>query len=181
MSSQINNAAQINGPAERIVFTGFMGVGKSTVARHVGFMLKTRRIDLDRFIEESEKRSIAEIIEQQSEAVFREIESRALATALDSDEAKIISLGGGAWTFERNRKMIREKKCLTIWLNAPFEHCWRNIQRSKNKRPLLRTKENARQLYEDRQKVYCLADWHFVIHPDQSSLDVARQIVEKIF
>ncbi|HEV7644887.1 MAG TPA: shikimate kinase [Pyrinomonadaceae bacterium] len=166
---------------QRIVFTGFMGVGKSTVARHVGFMLKTRRIDLDRFIEEGEGRTIAEIIEQQSEAVFRDIESQALKTALTAHDAKIISLGGGTWTFEENRKTIREKKCLTIWLNAPFEHCWRNIQRSKNKRPLLQNKENARRLYDDRQKVYCLADWHFVIHPDQTSLDVARQIIEEIF
>jgi shikimate kinase len=174
-------STETDSSAQRIVFTGFMGVGKSTVARHLGFMLKTKRIDLDRFIEESEKCTVAEIIEQQSEAVFREIESRALAAALESSDAKIISLGGGTWAFERNRKMIREKKCLTIWLNAPFEHCWRNIQRSKNRRPLLRNRENASQLYEDRQKVYCLADWHFVIHPDQTSLDVARQIIEEIF
>lgn len=166
---------------QRIVFTGFMGVGKSTVARHLGFMLKTKRIDLDRFIEQNEKQTIAQIIGRRGEAVFREIESEALKTALDLDDAKIISLGGGTWTFENNRQTIRDKKCLAIWLNAPFEHCWRNIQRAKNKRPLLRNKENARQLYEDRQKHYCLADWHFVIHPDQNSIDVARQIIEEIF
>ena len=165
----------------RIVITGFMGVGKSTVARHLGFMLKTKRIDLDRFIEESEKRAVAEIIEEKGESVFRDIESAALKTALSAEDAKIISLGGGAWTFERNRELIRQKNCLTIWLNAPFEHCWRNILRSKNKRPLLHNKENARQLYEDRQKLYCLADWHFVIHPDQNSINVARRMIEEIF
>jgi shikimate kinase len=170
-----------NSSAQRIVFTGFMGVGKSTVARHLGMMVKTRRIDLDRFIEDGEKRSISDIIERQGEAAFRDIENSALKAALRSDSARIISLGGGTWTFERNRKLIREKKCLTIWLNAPFDHCWRNILRSKNKRPLLGNKDNARQLYEDRQKLYCLADWHFVIHPDQTSLDVARQILEEIY
>ena len=172
---------QTNTTGQRIIFTGFMGVGKSTVARHLGFMLKTKRIDLDRFIEENEGRTITDIIKQQGEAFFRDLESEALKAALSADDAKIISLGGGTWTFEHNRKMIRDKKCLTIWLNAPFGHCWRNIQRSKNKRPLLRNKENARQLYEDRQKLYCLADWHFVIQPDQNSLDVARQIIEEIF
>lgn len=166
---------------QRIVFTGFMGVGKSTVARHVGFMLKTRRIDLDRFIEEKQGCTITDIITQQGESVFRDIESEALRSALGAEGARIISLGGGTWTFEQNRKMIRDEKCLTIWLNAPFEHCWRNIQRSKNKRPLLRNKEDARRLYDDRQKLYCLADWHFVIHPDQNSMDVARQMIEEIF
>jgi len=165
---------------QRIVFTGFMGVGKSTVARHLGFLLKTKRIDLDRFIEEKEKRTIKDIVEQEGEAFFRKMENEALKAALSSNGARIISLGGGTWTFDRNRKMIRDKKCLTVWLNAPFEHCWRNIQRSKNKRPLLQNKDNARRLYEDRQKLYCLADWHFVIQPDQSSLDVARQILEEI-
>jgi shikimate kinase len=166
---------------QRIVFTGFMGVGKSTVARHLGFMLRTGRIDLDRFVEEREKRAIAEIIESDGEDTFRDLETKALEAALDSDNAKIISLGGGTWTFERNRAIIHENKCLTIWLNAPFEHCWRNISRSKNKRPLLKNKEDARQLYKDRSQFYCLADWHFVIHPDQNSLDVARQIVEEVF
>lgn len=172
---------QTNTPGQRIIFTGFMGVGKSTVARHLGFMLKTKRIDLDRFIEENEGRTITDIIKQQGEAFFRDLESEALKAALSADDAKIISLGGGTWTFEHNRKMIRDKKCLTIWLNAPFGHCWRNIQRSKNKRPLLRNKDIAWQLYEDRQKLYCLADWHFVIQPEQNSLDVARQIIEEIF
>ncbi len=174
-------SGQENLLTQRVVLTGFMGVGKSTVARHLAFLLKTKRIDLDRFIEEKEGGTIKNIVEQQGEPFFRKIENEALKTALNSDEAKIISLGGGTWTFERNRKMIREKKCLIIWLNAPFEHCWRNIQRSKNKRPLLQDKTGARRLYEDRQKLYCLADWHFVIHPDQNSLDVAKQILEEIF
>lgn len=164
-----------------VVFTGFMGVGKSTVARHLGYLLKTKMIDLDRFIEETERRTIKDIVERDGEPFFRKIENDALKIALSSDDAKIISLGGGTWTLERNRKMIREKKCLTVWLNAPFEHCWRNIRRSKNKRPLLQDKAGARRLYDDRQKLYCLADWHFVIHPDQNSLDVARQILEEIF
>lgn len=164
-----------------IVLTGFMGVGKSTVARHLAFLLKAKRVDLDRVIEENESRPIGDIIEQHGESFFRELETSALRAALESKDIKIISLGGGTWTFDENRKIIRDKKCLTIWLNAPFEHCWRNISLSKNKRPLLGNKENARSLYEDRIKLYCLADWHFVIQPDRNSLGVAKQILEEIF
>ncbi len=167
--------------AKPIVFTGFMGVGKSTVARHLAFLLKTKRIDLDRFIEENEARTVCDIIEQQGESFFRGLETAALKNSLESGDVKIISLGGGTWTSEENRKMIRDRKCLTIWLNAPFEHCWRNITLSRNKRPLLENKENARRLYEERVKLYCLADWHFVIQPDQNSLGVAKQILEEIF
>jgi shikimate kinase len=164
-----------------LVLTGFMGVGKSTVARHLSFMLKTRMIDLDRFIEERAKQTAAEIIERQGEPAFRRMETEALKTALISDDTKILSLGGGTWTFEENRALIRDKKCLTIWLNAPFDHCWRNITLSRNKRPLLQNKDSARRLYDDRIKLYCLADWHFVIQPGSNSIDVAKQILEEIF
>jgi shikimate kinase len=164
-----------------IVLTGFMGVGKSTVARHLAYLLRANRIDLDRAIEEKHGRSISEIVTEDGEAAFREIESAALKLAIESTDAQIISLGGGTWTFDHNRRLIKGCNCQTIWLNAPFEHCWRNIQLARGKRPLLQNKENARQLYDDRIRLYCLAEWHFVIQPDQNSIDVAKQILEEIF
>lgn len=172
------DALQLKQP---IVFTGFMGVGKSTVARHLAMMLRTERIDLDRAIESREKRSITEIVTKDGELEFRRMETEALKDALASENAKIISLGGGTWTFEHNRNLIRERTSLTVWLNAPFDHCWRNISLSKNKRPLLNNKDGARRLYDDRIKLYCLADWHFVIQPGFNSIDVAKQIIEEMF
>ena len=165
---------------KRIVLTGFMGVGKTTVAKHLASMLECERIDLDAVIAEREHRSIAEIIEQEGIERFREIETANLRRILE-ENARIIALGGGAWTVEENRRLIKARNLTTVWLESSFEHCWLNISASKRVRPLARNKSEARRLFEERQKVYCLADWHFIIKPEFNSFEVAKRIAEEIF
>lgn len=166
---------------KRIVLTGFMGVGKSTVARHLSYLVKEKRLDLDDFIEKEEERKIPEIIETDGLDFFREIETKNLKKILDETDVRIISLGGGAWVTEENRQMIKNRGCTTIWLEATFEHSWRNIRFSKRERPLVKDKGQAEKLFDERQKVYCLADWHFVINPGHNSFEVAKQIAKEIF
>jgi len=165
----------------RIVLTGFMGVGKSSVARHLANMLRCKRIDLDAFIEGNEHRKIAEIIETEGEAKYRQIETKNLKEVLKASDIKILSLGGGTWTVQQNRKLLKENGLTSVWLEASFDHCWRNITFSRKERPLAKNKQHALKLFEDRQKIYCLADWHFVIRPDFTSYDVARAMREEIF
>ena len=165
----------------RIVLTGFMGVGKSSVARHVSNMTGTRRADLDYVLEERERRTIAEIIDAEGEDEFRRLETASLDHVLADPTVRVLSLGGGAWTTPVNREMLKTAGFTSVWLESSFEHCWLNITFSRKDRPLARDKKSALRLFEERQKAYCLADWHFVIRPDHSSYDVARQIVEEIF
>jgi len=165
---------------QKTVLTGFMGVGKSTVARHLSHLLKCEKIDLDAFIEAGEKRTIAQIINEEGEARFREIETENLQKILQSD-ARIIALGGGAWTIEKNRRLIKQCKCTTIWLESTFDHCWRNIKFSRRERPLAKNKRSARKLFEERQKFYCLADWHFIVKPELNSYELAKKIAEEVF
>ena len=158
-----------------------MGVGKSSVARHLASILKCERVDLDSWIERSEGRAIVDIITNDGEAAYREIETRNLENVLNQSSARIISLGGGAWTIPINRKMIVSNGVVTVWLESTFDHCWTNISKSRKERPLARNKEAARRLFELRQDVYCLADWHFIIRPEFNSYDIAKQIAEQIF
>ena len=164
----------------RIILTGFMGVGKSTVAKHLAHLLDCQRIDLDAVIIENENRTIAEIIEQEGMEKFRQIETANLRRILET-KATIIALGGGAWTIEENRRLIKSQNFTTVWLESTFEHCWLNISASKRVRPLARNKSDALRLFEERQRVYCLADWHFIIKPELNSFEVARQIAEEVF
>ena len=166
---------------QRIVLTGFMGVGKSTVARHLAFILGCEKVDLDALIEESEQRTIAEIVNNDGEARFREIETENLRKILLESEAKIVALGGGAWTIKENRELIKQQKLVTIWLESTFEHCWRNIRLSKRTRPLANNKTKAGELFAEREKVYCLADWHFIVKPDLTSFEIAKKIAEEVF
>jgi shikimate kinase len=165
----------------RIVLTGFMGVGKSTVARCLAHILQAEKLDLDRFIESNLARAIPEIIETDGEERFREIETESLRVILNETTIRIISLGGGTWIFEPNRELIRAHNCITVWLASTFEHCWRNISASKQRRPIAKTKLQTQRLFDERQKVYCLADWHFVVEPQLTSFDIARRITEEIF
>jgi shikimate kinase len=166
---------------KRIVLIGFMGVGKTSVARHLSYMLGLDRADLDYFIEDSEKRTIADILNADGETRFRQIETENLKALLSKEPVPILSLGGGAWTIEENRRIIRENGYTTVWLESTFEHCWLNIRFSRKERPLAQNKRKALKLFEERQRLYCLADWHFIIRPDFTSLDAARQMAEEIF
>ena len=166
---------------KRIVLTGFMGVGKSTVARFLASMLGCKRVDLDTFIERSEKNSVAEIINRAGEANYRRIETENLRRILECDEWQIIALGGGAWTIEENRRLIRERNFTTVWLESSFEHCWRNIRLSKRVRPLAVNRQQTERLFEERRRFYSLADWHFVVKPDLTSFEIARKIAEEVF
>src|SRR5947208_2790952 len=115
----------------RVALTGFMGVGKSSVARHLANMLRCRRTDLDAVIEGNERRKIAEIIDTDGEARYREIESKNLQQVLERSDSQILSLGGGAWTIEQNRKLLQQHGFTSVWLEASFDHCWRNIAFSR--------------------------------------------------
>ena len=167
--------------SKRLVLTGFMGVGKSSVGRHLAQILKAERMDLDFFIEKNEKRKIADIIDVDGEDAYREIESGNLRKLLNEYDAQVISLGGGTWIVDENRELIKRKGLTSIWLESTFEHCWYNIKFSHKERPLARDKDKARKLFEDRKKINCLADWHFIIKPEYSSYDIAKLIYDEYF
>lgn len=167
--------------AKRIVLTGFMGVGKSSVARHLSSLVGSTRVDLDHVIEKSTRRKIADIIDSDGLDHYRLIETENLSRLLAETDARIISLGGGTWTVVKNREIIRDYGLTSVWLESTFEHCWQNIRNSRKDRPLARDKVAALKLFESRQSVYCLADWHFIIRPEFNSYEIAEQIAEQVF
>ena len=143
-----------------IVITGFMGSGKSKVARELSRHLKVTMIDLDDAITAREGKTPAQLIVETGEPYFRSIESDVLRELLQTNAAAIISLGGGAWIEESNRRMIDEFSCISVWLDAPFAVCWARIEVSDEDRPLGRNKEHALALYERRRPIYSLAAIH---------------------
>ncbi len=165
----------------RVALTGFMGVGKTSIARHLSALLDCDRVDLDSFIEENEGRKIHEIIDADGLPFYRQVETASLRRALTETNAQILSLGGGTWTEDVNRKLLKKNGLTSVWLESTFQHCWRNIRMSKKERPLARNKVAARALFDERQRLYALADWHFIIKPEFNSYDIARQIAEEIF
>jgi len=164
----------------RIVLTGFMGVGKSTVARHLARITGRRYRDLDDYIERRESRRVPEIVAEDGIEGFRKIETMGLRELVADDRIQIVSLGGGAWTLEENREIVRDAGLTAVWLESTFEHCWRNIRFSRRERPLVKNKRQAKKLFDDRRQFYCLADWHFVIDRGYNSFEIARRIAADV-
>jgi shikimate kinase len=162
-----------------IIITGFMGSGKTTVAQALARSLDCRSIDLDQLITERAGRTPKEIIEQDGESGFREIETRLLREALEQGAARVIALGGGAWIIQTNRDLIAAHNGFAAWLDAPFELCWQRITAAGRKRPLARSEEQARKLYEERRPVYELATLRVAVAGkgvDESALAIARRL-----
>ena len=144
-------------PHRPIVITGFMGCGKTEVARKLALRRELQMIDLDHEIAKQKGRTAAQLISEEGEPVFRKIETETLRQVLAEGSAGVIALGGGAWITEANRKLIGDHQGLSVWLDTPFELCWQRIEASPEDRPLGRSREQAEQLYRQRQPVYQLA------------------------
>lgn len=174
----------MNSLPQTIVLTGFMGAGKTTIAASLARQLTCPLADLDAMISERERRSVPTLIREDGEARFRAIETSALREALESRAAEaaslVIALGGGAWTLERNRALIREHQGFTVWLDASFELCWQRITRTQEERPLARTRRDTRLLYDERRPLYELAALRVEVSEERSAAKVAAEIIQTL-
>jgi shikimate kinase len=164
--------------SKRIFITGFMGVGKTTVAKELANSLNCLSLDLDQFIEEHEGRSPQEIIDNEGEPRFRELETSYLMRTIETN-SRIIALGGGAWTIEANRD-IAAANGLSIWLDAPFELCWQRIESTGNVRPFARDIKKAQERYEYRKQFYKLVSLRVEVTAEKSPEMLANEIIEKL-
>ena len=133
-----------------IFLCGFMGAGKSSVGRALARALKCPLLDTDRLIEEGHG-PIPKIFEEKGEAHFRQLEAQ-LAQKLREEENVVISTGGGFVLSEAVQEAL--KGCQVVYLDVPFEICWKRIRFSD--RPLVRSnsKKQLMELYKKRVQIY---------------------------
>ena len=89
----------------RLILTGFMGAGNPTVGEILARDLGWRFVDLDRVIEESSQRTVAEIFREHGEAEFRRREQDAVQQ-LNNEEQIVLALGGGTVEDESTRSLL---------------------------------------------------------------------------
>lgn len=159
-----------------VVITGFMGSGKTSVARALAQILNCEMVDLDLAISDRERRTPKEIIELDGENAFREIETQVLREVLEAGLTRVIALGGGAWTMKRNRELITAHSGFAVWLDVPFRLCWQRISASGNERPLARNETQARKLYRARRAAYIQASLRIEAR-NKSFSEVVKEIV----
>lgn len=159
-----------------IAITGFMAAGKTTVSRALAAKLNCEFVDLDELITAQQKRSINEMIKTDGEDRFRQLETKTLAEVLPASDDFVIALGGGTWAREENRRLLNEQNARVIWLDAPFELCWKRIPSGDNGRPLAPSREVAERLYRARRPVYELAELRLAVSEGQSAEACASEI-----
>jgi shikimate kinase len=104
----------------RLVLTGFMGAGKTTIGRLLAQRLGWDFLDLDAYIEARTGLTVPDIFSAHGEPRFRQLESAALASALGRSNV-VLALGGGTPEVLTNRLLLEQTPATsTIFLDAPF-------------------------------------------------------------
>ncbi len=177
MTTQNQPAAKT--PFRRIVLTGFMGSGKSTVGPLVAERLGWRFVDADDVIEAEAGIRIAEIFEQHGEPHFREQE-RATIARLAASDALVLALGGGAIETESTRTLLTSSEgTLLIHLEVQLATTLARCGGTEGTRPVLADQANLAKRYQRRLPLYRTA--HISISVDNLRPDeVADAIVRAI-
>ncbi|MGA7605933.1 MAG: iron-containing alcohol dehydrogenase, partial [Anaerolineales bacterium] len=139
---------------KHIFLYGPPGTGKSSVGKALAERLRLPFIDLDDAIEKSTDRTIPQIMEEQGESVFRDLETETLKRVVNESPC-VIALGGGALLREVNRHYAEECGEI-VFLEARIETLVERLQKDQSQRPLLSGNLNAKlkTLLEQRKSHY---------------------------
>jgi len=138
-------------PRPSLVFVGFMGAGKSTLAREAAGLLGAGEpADSDQLLEAEWGRTVEAVFDEEGEAAFRAREELLVCGLLARADGGVISLGGGAvmsprvqGELERHTVVLCEVTPETAWTRA-----------SGRGRPLARDRKAFEALYRERRAVY---------------------------
>ena len=163
--------------AKHVVLIGFMGTGKTSCGRTLATRLGCGLVDLDKYIEAKEGRSIPEIFAAEGEPYFRAKEREAVREVVQRKFA-VIATGGGTVKDEENLRKLKERGVL-VCLTADVDTILARSAR-RGERPMLDGQEDRRkgveELLASRQRMYERAD--FTI---DTSILSPMQVTEEVF
>ena len=158
-------------PPRRIVLTGFMGSGKSTVGQLLAARLGWKFLDVDDVIEAEAGATIAELFARHGEAAFRQREQAAIAR-LCAGEALVLALGGGAIEHAGTRTLLLTGPgTLLVHLEVELATTLARCRGTEHTRPILADQANLASRYARRLPLYRTA--HVTIPVDALTPDAA--------
>lgn len=121
----------------KIVLLGYMGSGKTTIGKMVAKALDFKFLDLDEYIETSEKKSVNEIFSEKGEVYFRKKENQYLNEILAINENIVLSVGGGTPCFGTNMTDINNATKNSFYIRVSISELVSRLASQKAKRPLI--------------------------------------------
>jgi len=164
-----------------IILVGMMGVGKSAIGKLLAISLSKNFYDIDSSIEKKYNLKIHEIFELYGEKKFRELEYKEI-NDIDKNSNVIIATGGGAFTFNKNYKIIN-KKGLSIWMKAEKDVIIKRVSKNINNRPLLKNKnlsDHINNLLKVRNPLYAKAHIH-IESLNETKLKMKKNLLISIY
>ena len=164
----------------KIVLSGFMGSGKTTIGQLLAKQLKLPFADLDQLIEQQAGRSIPELFAADGEAAFRVLERRVLQDVLGRQESLVLATGGGALMGDDAEQALAETAALVVFLDVTLETVRKRVGSGQG-RPMLtgRRDDSWEKLYDVRHPRYrAIAD--LAVAADGSPDDVVKTIRENL-
>lgn len=163
-------------PPQRIVLTGFMGSGKTTVGQRLARQLGWSFLDVDEVIEQEAGCTIAEIFRRDGEPAFRRIERETIARLVAGDEHLVLALGGGAIESAETRvHLLHAPGVLLVHLKVELATTLKRCGGTEGRRPVLADRVNLEARYKKRLPLY--EESHCSIAVDHLS---PRQAVEAV-
>ncbi|MBI5409646.1 MAG: 3-dehydroquinate synthase [Nitrospirae bacterium] len=143
----------------KIVLTGFMGTGKTSVGRELCRKLGYKFIDTDTLLEEREGKPVSLIFKENGEEHFRKVE-QATVEEVSKMNNVVIATGGGVIKNKNNVENLG-RRGIIIWLKAEPKIILKRVMTEGGKRPLLDVEEPLEvinKLLAERTKLYQQAD-----------------------
>jgi shikimate kinase len=136
---------------DKVYLVGFMGAGKSSVARALARRLGWRAVDVDDLIEQREHSSVSTIFARRGEPYFRSVERSVLLDQIPSRHL-VVATGGGTFVAPDNRMLINQDG-LSVWLDVPVEKLIARVP-ADGRRPLASDRTEFERLYLARRAAY---------------------------
>ena len=156
-----------------------MGAGKTRLGERIAVDLDLPFVDLDDRVEAAAGMPIRRLFGRFGETYFRELEHQCLIGTTRLPGA-VIGTGGGTFTFERNRHLIRESGT-SLFIDVDFDTIAGRLgPAGRAKRPLFDDPLRARELYEQRLPSYRSADFAVKVHPGDAKEAVAARMLRLI-